>query len=105
MRRIWCLDDSDGSSAGAECSDAGLVCEEAMAMSSLTRADYVRLYTIACDLHSTRNVGVRESAAEIMDMVEKVLGQMYQPKGMRKVQRPGDNAAAGLDSEDAGRFS
>jgi len=53
-------------------------------MATFNRADYTRLYHLACLLHaSSRNSEVREHSAQIMDMVEMVLGQLYRPRGMR----------------------
>lgn len=58
-------------------------------MAGFRRAEYIRLFQIACELHKqSTNHLVRDRAALLADMVEDVIGQLYRPQGMREYKEP-----------------
>lgn len=53
-------------------------------MTARRKTDYVRLYSLATELHrSSTNHRVREIAAELVDLVDANIGQCHRPEGMR----------------------
>jgi hypothetical protein len=56
-------------------------------MASFNRADYLRLFMLACELHNaSTNRRTRAVAADLADMAEGAIGQMYRPDGMREAK-------------------
>lgn len=59
-------------------------------MASFTKADYFRLFQIACSIHeyagssgSAVKAHRKDMAAELADMAEMAIGQLHRPQSMR----------------------